>query len=139
MNLSPEQLAANRKSAINVALSSTGLNEKPKAEWTFNDRAAYNKALADIIAKNPDAFSSQDVITAKDVEKKDYSPLASSDFSFSEFGSAVVDNVVDAGNSVAGIGQGVLSTAKLAKWGIPLVAGTLLVFWLMGQKKKLAG
>ena len=138
MNLTPEQIAANTKSAINIALTQTGLKDKPKTEWTYDERAKYNKALADIIATYPDRFAPSQVTQAKAVEMADYSPLASSDFSFSDFGREVLNNAVAAGDSVAGVGQGVLSTFKLAKWVIPAVGITLVVFWLMGQKKKLA-
>ena len=138
MTLTPEQIQANRKSAINLALTQTGLIDKAKVDWSYDERTNYNKALAKIIKDSPTSFATQDVATASQVERADYSPLASADFSFSDFGSAVVDNVVDAGNSVAGIGKGVLSAAKLAQYAIPIAGVALLVFWLMGQKRKLA-
>lgn len=138
MNLTPEQIAANTKSAINLALKETALDGKAKTEWTYEERAKYNKALADIIATYPDRFAPSQVTQAKAVEMADYSPLASSDFSFSDFGEEVLNNAVSAGESVAGVGQGVLSTFKLAKWVIPAAGIALVVFWLMGQKKNLA-
>jgi len=140
--MTPEQIAANRKSAMNLALTRTKLNDIPKAEWTYDQRAAYNKALASIIAENPQSFDAQDVATAKQVERADYSPLSSADFSFSDFGSAVVDNVVDAGGKVANVGTGVLNTVAVAGKLLPWVAiagGLFLAYsFFKGKGAKLA-
>lgn len=138
MNLSPEQIAANRKSAINLALTQSGLNDKPKSDWTFEERGNYNKTLAGIIAKNPDAFDPQDVITAKDIEKKDYSPLASTDFSFSDFGDEIGNNANNlVGKPLVNLGNAVSNAANILGSAGPYlaVAGALWVGYMFFKRK----
>lgn len=138
MSLSPEQIAANRKSAVNLALTQTALDGKAKVDWTYDERTLYNKTLAGIIAANPTSFAAQDVATAKQVERADYSPLASADFSFSDFGSAVADNANDlVGKPLVNLGKSVSGAFNfLGVAGPWLAVGGLLFVSYMFVKAK---
>lgn len=89
--LTAAQLAANRKSAVNVVRNRLGLDVIAPSAWTFEQRVAYEKALAEFIAAHPAAFDAQDMATARDVSQKDYGALSSPDFSFGDFGGALLD------------------------------------------------
>jgi hypothetical protein len=142
MNLTPEQIAANRKSAMNLALSKTGLTDIPKTEWTYDQRGEYNKALADLILQYPDRFGTQDVSTAHDVKQADYSPLANADFSFSDFGSEVVSNANDlVGKPLVSLGQGVGNVFSfIGNFGpyLALAAGLFIAYQFVKAKGKQA-
>jgi hypothetical protein len=92
--LTDAQIAANRKSAANVVKNQLGLDVIDVTLWTFDQRVSYDKALAAYISAHPDAFGSQDLAIAADVEQKDYGQLSDPDFSFADFGNAVVDEAV---------------------------------------------
>ena len=138
MNLTDEQIAANRKSAMNLALSKSGLTDVQKSDWTYDQRATYNKALADIILQYPDRFGTQDVSTAHDVKQADYSPLANADFSFSDFGLEVASNANDlVGKPLVNLGKSVSGAFNfLGSVGPYLaVAGVLFVGYMFFKAK----
>lgn len=122
MGLTDEQIQANRKSASNVIKIQLNLDQTANSDWTYDQRTQYDKALAAYILAHPAAFASQDIQTAQKVKSTDYSPLDDTDFSYSDFGNEVVNNVVDAGTKVASIGTGVLNTANLVGKILPFVA-----------------
>lgn len=114
-----------------------GLNDNPSS-WSYDERLSYNNALATFIANNADSFPADQVANANATLGKANTPLADTGFlsDLSTFGGAFEDEVLNAGNSVAGIGQGILSFASLAKYLIPLAGIAIVVILLIGFKKK---
>lgn len=125
--LTDANFAANRATLTSSLVSQMGLSVTP-SDWTYDQRIAFNKAFAAYVIAHPDSFSATDLNTANGIAGE--SPTALDDTSLSAdlsaFGSAVTDNVVAAGNQVAGIGNGVLNLASAAQYIIP-VAGVIIV------------
>lgn len=117
-----------------------GLSNNP-SDWTYDQRITYNKALATFIASNPDSFPTSSVQSATSVLNENNSPLSDTGFlsDLSTFGDAITDEAINAGNSIAGIGNGVLNLASSAKWLIPIAGIAVLVILLWGFKKKQVG
>jgi hypothetical protein len=107
--LTDAQIAANRRSASNLARRDLGLSDRPTADWTATERADYVRALSAYILKYPQSFSSQDLTTAE--LNKDATAMEPVDTSFSwgDFASETVSNgnelvgkpLVNLGNSVS--------------------------------------
>ncbi len=110
------------------------------SSWSYDERIAYNKALATYIAQNASSFPAQSVGTANAVLNEHASAIQDTGFlsDLSAFGSAFGDEVVNAGESVAGIGQGILSFASLTKYLIPLAGIIIVGILLWGFYKKQA-
>ena len=91
--LTVEQYRANLASAKNVVRYNLGLDQIAPSDWTYSQRTAYNKALADLIAKYPDRFSAQEQQVAEVVNAKAYEPLDTSGVldDLQTFGGALVD------------------------------------------------
>ncbi len=108
------------------------------SSWSYDERIAYNKALATYIAQNASSFPAQSVGTANAVLNEHASAIQDTGFlsDLSAFGSAFGDEVVNAGESVAGIGQGFLSFASLTKYLIPLAGIIIVGILLWGFYKK---
>lgn len=108
------------------------------SSWSYDDRIAYNKALATYIAQNASSFPAQSVGTANAVLNEHASALQDTGFlsDLSVFGSALGDEVLNAGDSVAGVGRGILSTLSSASWLIPLAAFIVVGILLFGFYKK---
>ena len=117
--------------------SNLGLSEDLSG-WTFDERQAYMQAIAAYIQANPGEFNANSVGLAGQVSSAgpqqllDNSPSAA----VTQFEDEFLNNVVQAGNQVAGVGQGVLSTFSLAKYIIPLSAVAVVVILLFAFKKK---
>lgn len=105
--------------------------------WTYDQRLAYNNALATWIAANPDSATGS-VAGANAVLNENNTPLADTGFlsEFSEFTGDLEDEAVSAGQKIAGIGNGILNTASLASWLIPTIAILAVVILLYGFFKK---
>jgi hypothetical protein len=90
--LSPAQQA--RAEAAAVVKTSLGL---PAAaiDWTYEQRIAYNKALAAYIQANPARFEAVDLNTAQIVSGKTYSGLDDTSFDWGMFGGEVVNQAND--------------------------------------------
>jgi len=125
MSLSAEQIQLNRKSAANVIRAQQGLQDFAPADWTYEQRTNYNKALAAYIAANPSLFSEMDLITAKDVQNTDYGFV--SDYSYSD---AFADFKSELGNQVVSINNTVnpFSEENRSKLFIALAAGLIIYF-----------
>lgn len=144
MNLSPEQIAANRKSAENIARNQLSLSSD-SSSWSYEERTAYLKALAKVILAYPDRFSDQDVINARNVDKKDYAPLeAENSFgqNVGEFASAFWDNADElVGKPLVALGQ---NTGKVFSFignvgpYLALAAGLFIAYQFLKAKGKQA-
>lgn len=130
--LSPEQIAANRKSAANLIKTQLGLSEKP-SEWTYEQRGQYNKTLAQYIKDHPSAFGETELATADLVAQKTYSPMEDPGFAFSTFIEEVGAN---ASAPLVAIGNGVINTAKLAGFIMPalLIIGAVILIYAANAK-----
>ncbi len=129
-----EQAKANIKRQL-------GLSNDPK-EWSLAERIAYNKALAVYIQNNQGGFTTDQVNRAVDINTQNSDGLEDTSFlsDLSAFGSAFTDNVIGAGNQVAGVGQGFLTGISWFKYIIPLlvVVGVGLLIWVGYRKAKSA-
>jgi hypothetical protein len=98
-----------------------GLPDNP-ADWTYDQRIAYIRGLSTYIANNPDSFSAEQVATANASLGRNYSSLDETGLiaSTGAFVSAFGDEVLEGVESVAGIGEGILSTASMLRYLIPL-------------------
>ncbi len=143
--LTADQIARNVRTLTANVTASQGLpvNSAGTLDFsalTYDEVIAFNRAFASFVVAHPASFDDQRVASARNVLGEN--PQALEDDSISAdigaFGVAFVDNVAAAGEQVAGIGQGVLSLAGASKYLIPIVGVTILVFWLMGLKRKLA-
>lgn len=124
-----------------AALSATLRNQLnltgPSADWSSDQRIAYNKAYAAAVLANPQNFSPQESATAQAVASAPPSVEQQTGIlsDISTFGSSLADNVLAAGQQVAGIGNGVLNLASAMKYIIPLAGVTVLVILAMGFYK----
>ena len=119
--------------------NSLGLPSDPST-WSYDQRVQYLKAFSAYITQNPSQFNSISQSAAEKVQATTYPPLEDVSFSaqFSQFASAFGDEVVAAANSVAGVGQGVLSAFSLAKYLIPISLVIAVVILLFALKKKVS-
>jgi len=104
------------------------------SDWTYEQRIAYNKTLADYILSHPDEFDQTSALVASKVANQVYSPLEDTSFTsdLSIFGDELANQAIKAGESVAGVGNGVLSTFQIASWAIPVAALAVLGIALYG-------
>lgn len=105
--------------------STLGLSDTP-SDWTYDQRIAYVNSLRTWVNANPAQVSPAELAVAQG----EMNSTALDDTSFltelSAFGGEVGNNVLNAGEKVAGIGTGILDFAGMLKWLIP-VAGLTLV------------
>lgn len=108
------------------------------SEWTYDQRVAYNRAVATWIAANPDSVSLTDLSNAQANLNGNYPALADTSFlsEGSDFFGYLEDEAIDAGNAVGGIGRGVLNLASLSAYIIPLAGIVVVVILLFAFKKK---
>ncbi len=132
--MTSEQIAANRKSAGNLVRYQLGLDTIPTADWSYEQRVAFNKALATYIADHPNAFGTQDVLTAQTVAANEYTPMQDESFSISDFVSTTAANAAE---PFVAIGDGVITTAKLARLAIPVAAIVAVVILLVSFNKRM--
>lgn len=140
MSLTSEQIAANRKSASNLAVVKAGLVDVSRSDWTTDQRIAYERALAGIIVQYPDRFGDKDLVTAKNVLNKDYGTEQDTSFSFSDFGSEVASNANDlVGKPLVSLGQGVGNVFSfIGNFGpyLVLAAGLFIAYQFVKAKSK---
>lgn len=72
-----------------------GLSDVP-ADWTYDQRIAYNKALAAEIQQYPNSFTPEILVTADKVAKTSYQSLEDSSIAWGDF-------AADAGLNLGGI------------------------------------
>lgn len=136
--LTEAQIALNRKSASNLAKRDLGLDTLDVSAWSFDQRAAYNKALAAYIKKYPASFNAQDVATAEAVSQKAYGELADAAFSFGDFAAETVNNANDlVGKPLVNLGQSVSSAFNALGMVGPWLAvgGVLFVGYMFFRAK----
>ncbi len=129
-----EQIAANRAAAVQTVRAALNLSDRVPADWTYAERTGYNKALAAYIAARPEQFSDAELRGAEAVAKNNYTAIEDAGFDVGMFVAETVKPGIDA---VKSVGEGVLTTAKAAKWVIPVVAGVAVVLLLVHFNRKL--
>ena len=132
MPATADQSRANLRSAERLAAIRLGIDLQdgsPLVTLTYEQRTAYNKAIAAIISANPDRFTPATVKTASLVVTTNYEPLQDTSFDADEFTSALADNALAVGASVASVGEGVKSALNLTAILIPaaLVVGAFIL------------
>lgn len=80
-----------RAAAVAAVRQQQGLAGIPPAQWSYDQRTAYNKALAAYILARPSGFTATDAGTAAQISARDYSPLQDASFSWGEFTDEVTD------------------------------------------------
>ena len=123
-----------RAEAVQTVRAAQGLTDLAPSDWSYDQRVSYNQALAALIAQNASSFPPQEVEVARAIQAETVSPLADTSVSadLGAFGSAFLDNVEKAGDSVADVGRGALAGISIAGMAIPLlvVVGVGLVIWV---------
>ncbi len=134
------QNRANLRSAERVVWIEMGVDRQDGAapDLTFEQRGVYVVKLSQKILATPGNFTAFTLATAREVVDHGFAPLADASFNWSDFRSAVVDNAVKAGDSVADVGRGVQTGLSTLRWGIPLliVAALAVAVWAMIRKGK---
>jgi hypothetical protein len=127
----------NLTQAIAATRDALNLPANP-SDWTYDERVAYNAALATRIATSPTSYTSQENSTALRVLNTGYSPLDDTSFlsDLSTFGGALADEITDAGDAVGGVGRGLLSAFRISEWLIPLAFLAVAVLLFFALKKK---
>ena len=132
--ISASQNIANVRSAERIVAIEMDI-DSPGGDWranlTYEQRIAFDKALAAYIVEHPAAFADGTLETARRIVDKNYAPLSDPSFDWSAFASAAVDEAAEAAGKVSGVGEGVLTVASAAKWAIQLVAAVAVVILLV--------
>jgi hypothetical protein len=130
------EYAANRAAAVTLIRSQQGLANTAPADWTYEQRVAYNKALATYIATNPALFTAQDADTAAAVTVAAYAPLSDNSIlgDVATFGSAFGDEVLKAGDKVADVGRGALDAVSFVGKLLPIAAVFVFAVWVLKLK-----
>lgn len=118
-----------RQQLIQQARTELNLTNLAPVDWSYSQRIAYNKRLAELIASNEGTIPPQEVAVAKDILAKSYDPLedTSSFDSLQLFGSAFADELLATGDAVADIGRGVRDTVSMVGNALPYVAALAFV------------
>jgi hypothetical protein len=132
-----EQITVNRQ-ALSAQLRAQLNLPALASDWSYSQRVDYNKAFAAYVLAHPESFGVMDQQTAQIVTAEKPQDLSDTSMSanIQAFGSELLDNALEAGSKVAGIGQGVLDTAAIAKWLIPLGAVLVVGILLYGFYKR---
>lgn len=105
-----------------------------KNNLTYDQRLQYDKALAVVITKYPERFTSQAVLNAQDSLKKNFTPLDNTGFDVNAFGGALVDNALAVGAKIGQVGQAALDSvvniSTVLKYALPVAAVFFLYLWV---------
>lgn len=121
--------------AVKEQLGLTGL--APSA-WTYEQRVAYNTALADYIMAHPVEFTpaqqsiAQNVLGEQNLPLEDTGLLSDLSTFTDEFG----NQAARVGGAVASVGEGAIATANLASWLLPVAAVAVVGILLYSLAKK---
>jgi hypothetical protein len=113
--------------------------DKQWVDMTWDEQQRYQKRLAELIATNaanlpPDAVTASQVVLNRGVLPAPESYGVTD--AIGDFGSEVGSQVGRAGESVAGIGNGLLNTLSAMKWLIPLAVVAWVAIKLFGEVNK---
>lgn len=81
----------NLQTAVRNVRGRMGLSDVP-ADWTYEQRIAYNKALAAEIQQYPNSFTPEILVAADQVAKTSYQSLADASFVWGDFAAETVGN-----------------------------------------------
>ncbi len=136
--LTDAQIAANRKSASNLARRDLGLTERPASDWTPGERADYVRSLSLYILKYPNSFSEADLKTAELNKNATAMEPVDTSFSWGDFGSEFVNNGNElVGKPLVNLGNAVSNAANILGTVGPYlaVAGVLFVGYMFVKAK----
>ena len=133
---SPE---VDRAQVVSALRQQMGLNNDPSS-WSYDEAQQYRLTLAAYIQQNPGQFTAQDQTVASGVISAGMNPLDDTSVwsDLDTFESAFADSALAAGQKIAGIGQGVLNTASLAQYAIPIALVIIAAIWLRGFNQRQA-
>lgn len=117
------------------ALEKAGVTWEGRDRWTDRQRRDYLAALGEFRQLHPEMFSPLELAAAQNYAMAGAQP----DIEFSYVGAtvdALGETLGEAGKSVAGVGEGIFATFRLAKWLIPVGVVVIVVVWLRGFARK---
>lgn len=120
--------ATARATASATVKASLGLPASP-LDWTYEQRIAYNKALAAYIQANPAQFETVDLNTAQIVTGKSYSGLEDASFDWEMFGGEVVNQA----NDLNPLSEKNRSQTKWFGFALLAVLGLGLIAYITGR------
>lgn len=88
MATTPENSALNVRTASRRVAASLGVDP---AALTYDQRVAYNHALAAEILKYPASFTPQTLLAAENIVNRNYGSMTEASFDWSDFAAAVAD------------------------------------------------
>ncbi|MCF3650166.1 hypothetical protein [Synoicihabitans lomoniglobus] len=120
--------------AYAVAITRRELNLPPSGPLDITQRGPYLRALSARILAEPGVYSAQTLDSAQRYivtgDQKPFEGLSAGE-AVSIFTGELVNQVTDAGEAVAGVGQGVLTTAKIARYFIPVGLAVIVGAWVL--------
>ena len=128
----------NLRSAERLVAQEMGVDPDANSSLSYEQRGEFSRRLAAKILAYPDRFTAETVATAQAIAGRTLDPLADASFSWSDFSSAVTDNALAIGDSVADVGRGVTGTLSSVKWLLPLAAVVAVGILIVGFKRKVA-
>lgn len=125
-----------RQAAIYAVRGKLGLLDTLPIDWTYEQRAQYNTELARVLLAMPDA-ASVDRYNANVVLNNQFQPLEKTGVltDLSTFGTEFGNQALRVGDAVAQVGEGTISTLKLASWVIPVGALAVAAIYLISFAK----
>jgi hypothetical protein len=88
-----EKARLNLRTAARNVRARLGLSANP-AEWSYEQRGQYNKALADAILTYPQSFTPEILTSAQRVKNSTYQALQDASFAWGEFAEETAANAV---------------------------------------------
>ncbi len=99
MPATPENAALNMRTLRANIIAQLGLPAAAN-EWTFDQRVAYLRELADGVVRYPNSFTAEQLATAERIRAANYGELADTSFDTGEFIAGALDNVPEVLGSV---------------------------------------
>jgi hypothetical protein len=115
------------------ARAALGLSGIPPADWTYDQRTAYNKAVAAAILADSAGATAQDLATAQRVSAKDYSPLER--YAFGDQVGDFFGEVVNQAEEINPLSERNRSTSRLVIIGAILLAAVAYFGVLAGRSR----
>jgi len=132
MTIEQVRIAVGKQFGISEADARTPANLSPE------DRTRLFDYTNQFVATHPANFTAAQVTIAKRMVDSwgINTPLLDTSFDWGMLASEVGSNVVKAGESIAGVGNGVLSLFKMGSWLIPAAGLVLVGIYLYREFKK---
>jgi hypothetical protein len=132
MTIQAVRIAVGKQFGISEADAIAPANLSPEERTRLLDYTAQ------FVATHPNDFTPAQVAVAqKQVDAWGINtPLLDTSFDWGMLASEVGSNVLKAGESIAGVGNGILSVFKMGSWLIPVAAFVFVAIYLYKEYKK---